>query len=457
MSTSLKEFSDALEVLAARQGLDYYPVEYELVPSSFMTEIAVYGLPVRMPHWSFGVRYIYQLVQHTMGHSKLFEVVFPGNPSRAYLSNTNSLAENTLVVAHVIGHADFSKNNLLFRRSHEQVGANIVEHAAAQARQIADAIRDHGQERVETVLDAALALEHHVDIQNDVHRPAYSAEPTRHDAISKDRFLQRFEHLPDDKKEPDRPEPPQRMKIPPYPETDLLWFIAQYAPDLEGWERDIFLAVREESFYFYPIFACQIMNEGWASYWHATLLRNASFLPQDLYLDAMKAHSDVVRPYAGDKQAALAINPYHVGFVMWEKIVEEHGMERARQIMQEDDDFSFIRNHLDEDLAEELQLFTYLANKRGEVKVLKSDINELKEELLSPRFNYSAPRISVVEMASDGSLMLSHDYETDGTGLDLVRAQNVLAYIHRVWRRKVSLRTIDSKENEIVLTEGGKD
>lgn len=125
--------------------------------------------------------------------------------------------------------------------------------------------------------------------------------------------------------------------------------------------------------------------------------------------------------------------------------------------MQEDDDFSFIRNHLDEDLAEELQLFTYLANKRGEVKVLKSDINELKEELLSPRFNYSAPRISVVEMASDGSLMLSHDYETDGTGLDLVRAQNVLAYIHRVWRRKVSLRTIDSKENEIVLTEGEKD
>src|SRR5690606_17183495 len=73
----------------------------------------------------------------------------------------------------------------------------------------------------------------------------------------------------------------QRAPIPPYPESDLLWFIARYAPDMEGWERDIFLAVREESFYFYPVFACQIMNEGWASYWHARLLREANFLPND--------------------------------------------------------------------------------------------------------------------------------------------------------------------------------
>ena len=35
-----------------------------------MTEIAVYGLPIRMPHWSFGVRYIHQLVRQSMGHSR---------------------------------------------------------------------------------------------------------------------------------------------------------------------------------------------------------------------------------------------------------------------------------------------------------------------------------------------------------------------------------------------------
>ena len=122
----------------------------------------------------------------------------------------------------------------------------------------------------------------------------------------------------------------KRAPVPPHPERDLLWFIAHYAPELESWERDIFLAVREESFYFYPVFACQIMNEGWASYWHARLLREANFLPQQAYLDAIKSHSDVVRPVAADQQVALAINPYHLGFSMWEHIVESDGLERAR-------------------------------------------------------------------------------------------------------------------------------
>ena len=75
-----------IEELAARSGLKFDPVEFEAVPDTFMMEIAVYGLPVRMPHWSFGVRYIYQLIQRNMGHSRLFEVVFPGNPGHAYLA-----------------------------------------------------------------------------------------------------------------------------------------------------------------------------------------------------------------------------------------------------------------------------------------------------------------------------------------------------------------------------------
>jgi len=101
-----------------------------------MTEIAVYGLPVRMPHWSFGVRYIHQLVRQSMGHSKIFEVMFPGDPCRAFLMDANSLAENTLVTAHVLGHADFAKHNQLFARFHEMAGGNIVEHAAAHAQRI---------------------------------------------------------------------------------------------------------------------------------------------------------------------------------------------------------------------------------------------------------------------------------------------------------------------------------
>ena len=119
MSEDWQSYVRRMEELAARSGLSFHPVDFEAVPDSFMMEIAVYGLPVRMPHWSFGVRYIYQLVQHRMGHSRLFEVVFPGNPGRAYLAGNNSLQENTLVTAHVLGHADFAKNNTLFKRSQE--------------------------------------------------------------------------------------------------------------------------------------------------------------------------------------------------------------------------------------------------------------------------------------------------------------------------------------------------
>jgi stage V sporulation protein R len=100
-----------IEELARNLGLQWSPVIFEAVPDSFMTEIAVYGLPVRMPHWSFGARYIYQLVQRHMGYSRLFEVVFPGNPGHAYLASSNGLADNILVTAHVLGHADFSNNN----------------------------------------------------------------------------------------------------------------------------------------------------------------------------------------------------------------------------------------------------------------------------------------------------------------------------------------------------------
>ena len=134
-----------IESLAKSVGLEYHPVDFEVVPESFMTEIAIYGLPVRMPHWSFGVRYIYQLIQHRMGLSRLFEVVFPGNPGRAYLAKSNSMAENVLVTAHVLGHADFSANNMLFRRSQSQVGEHIVEQAAAHARQIGMAIEARGR------------------------------------------------------------------------------------------------------------------------------------------------------------------------------------------------------------------------------------------------------------------------------------------------------------------------
>jgi len=444
MKGALHGYAVRLEALAREHGLDYYPVQFEEVPSSFMMEIAVYGLPVRMPHWSFGLRYIHQLVQHRMGHSRLFEVVFPGNPGRAYLAGNNSLQENTLVTAHVLGHADFSKSNSLFKRSQDQVGYRIVEQAATHARQIGTAIEQHGQTRVEQVLDAALALEAHIDPFQSVRRQRYPeyVEPAR--APRADTFQKRFDNLPGGPVAAEAQLERKRASVPAAPERDLLWFIAEYAPELEEWERDIFRAVREESFYFYPVFACQLMNEGWASYWHARLLREADFLPQNEYLDALKTHSDVVRPHAAEQQAALSVNPYHLGFAMWESIVTAHGIERAFQIRAEDDDFSFVRNHLTAELAEELKLFRYERSHDGALRVLDHDIHALRETVLAPKYNFGVPAVLAKHVGQDGALTLAHEHAIDGRGLDLDRAERVLDYLHKVWRRPVHLETVDS-------------
>jgi stage V sporulation protein R len=440
--TTLAEYAPKIESLARKLGLDYHPVDFEMVPTTFMMEVAVYGLPVRMPHWSFGVRYIHQLIQHGMGRSRIFEVMFPGDPCHAYLVNSNTLAENALVTAHVLGHADFSRNNQLFARFERMAGTHILEHAAAQAHRIEAAITEFGRERVESVLDAALALEAHVDTNLELHRALYGAGAAGAPAADDDPFRKRFKGLPGEKV-PDAPKPPGLAPVPPNPEYDLLWFIANYAPELQGWERDIFLAVREESFYFYPVFACQIMNEGWATYWHARLLSEADFLPEGMYLDAIKAHSDVVRPFSGEKQTALAVNPYHLGFTMWGKIVEEHGIEKARQIMREEDDFGFVRNYLDRELAGKLGLFVFEAAQGGEVKITSNDIDRVREAVLAPKFNFGVPRIHAAELRHDGTLVLRHDHESDGRGLDLRRAAKVLEYVHRVWRRPVILHTVD--------------
>jgi stage V sporulation protein R len=439
----LADYTRQLEALASELGLDYYPVNFDLVPNNFMVEIAVYGLPVRMRHWSFGVRYIHQLVRQHMGHSRIFEVMFPGDPCNAFMLQQNSLAENTLVTAHVLGHADFAKNNQLFERFMAMAGGHILEQSAGRAHRLELALEAHGQEAVEAVLDAALSLEAHIDSNQPLHRPRYPAFMPVPAAPSANPFRDRFARLPGEAEPARRDNAAQRSPLPPQPERDLLWFIAQYGPELEDWERDIFLAVREEAYYFQPIFACQIMNEGWASYWHARLLREASFLPHELYLAAIKSHSDVVRPYAGGQQLALSVNPYHLGFSMWEDIVDKQGMARARAIVREEDDFGFIRNYLDQDLADRLDLFVYETRKDGETRIVNRDIRAIGEAILAPKFNYGAPSIAVQQVGADGSLDLRHDYLHDGRGLDLQQAERVMEYVARVWRRPVSLHTVD--------------
>jgi stage V sporulation protein R len=51
--------------------------------------------------------------------------------------------------------------------------------------------------------------------------------------------------------------------------------------------------------------------------------------------------------------------------------------------------------------------------------------------------------VFVKQVGDDGSLDLTHDYLRDGRGLDLLQAEKVIDYVGRVWRRPVSLHTVD--------------
>jgi len=175
-------------------------------------------------------------------------------------------------------------------------------------------------------------------------------------------------------------------------------------------------------------------------------------VPQQAYVDAIKCHSDVVRPIAAEAQVALNINPYHLGFAMWENIVAAQGLEAARRIMAEDDDFGFVRNHLTRELAEELGLFRYNARSDGQVRVLENDLDALHEVLLAPKYNFGAPVVSAAHVRNDGTLELTHDSTVDGRGLDLERSRKVLDYLHRVWRRPIVLTTVNQAGSALEVT-----
>ncbi|HEY7377734.1 MAG TPA: SpoVR family protein, partial [Steroidobacteraceae bacterium] len=178
----------------------------------------------------------------------------------------------------------------------------------------------------------------------------------------------------------------------------------------------------------------------------------ADFLSQQSYVDAIKCHSDVVRPLASGEQVALTINPYHLGFSLWEEIIKEEGLDAARAILQQDDDFSFVRNQLTLERAEKLQLFRYRAESNGQVKVETPDLGALHEALLHPKYNFGAPTVAAKHVRTDGTLELEHDHHTDGRGLDVERGKKVIEYMQRVWRRPVIMHTIDEHGAEMEFT-----
>jgi len=104
-SDIMKERFDEIERLAVAAGLKPFDVQFFEVPTSFIYEVASYGLPTRYSHWSFGKVHQYQRTQGEMGFSKIYELILNNDPSYAFLDKNNTMTSNLMICAHCLAHS----------------------------------------------------------------------------------------------------------------------------------------------------------------------------------------------------------------------------------------------------------------------------------------------------------------------------------------------------------------
>jgi stage V sporulation protein R len=446
-----------LEALAQEQGLDFFPTSFEIVPHDIMTEIAAYGLPTRARHWSYGKVYQSQRLYGTMGLSKIYEIVLNSNPGLAFLLDTNPEIANLLVAAHVFGHVDFFKNNVLFAPTNR----NMINDAVAHALRIDGYIERYGLETVEHLMDIGFALDRHIDPHQGVTRQPY---PQRQ-VVEKEHVAQPYDDLFNTASTSVTYEVVGE-RIPPHPEHDLLWFLSTYAK-LEPWQQDVLQIIREESYYFYPQFLTKILNEGWASYWHAELFHQYGGVSPEEMIEFACLHAGVVNP-----GGRFSLNPYYLGYSVlvdiekrWDALYAAGtspvtGRQKLFEVRRTEDDISFLRNYLTIELIEKLALFTYgnpCTHPPGQhcaqcehVVITSREHEAILEMLLTPRYNYGVPRIVVRDVVSN-ALYLEH-LDRATTFLERRFAAQTLAYIAELWKHPVYLLTSDEQGKEVSLT-----
>lgn len=457
----LKELYRAIEEIteiAKGFGLDFYPMRYEICPADIIYTFGAYGMPTRFSHWSFGKQFHKMKIQYDLGLSKIYELVINSNPCYAFLLDTNSLIQNKLIVAHVLAHCDFFKNNVHFSNTRR----DMVESMTATAERIAYYETVHGKETVEKFLDAVLSIQEHIDpslmrssLDYDEYDDAFETVEKRKTPYDDLWSL--------DQQEPEKPKQ-KRKKFPPHPEKDVLLFIQEYSRELEDWQRDIMTMIREEMLYFWPQLETKIMNEGWATYWHQRIMREMDLTTEEA-IEYSKLNANVIQP------SPTSINPYYLGLKIFEDIERRYdnpteemrkrgvkpnsGREKIFEVREIDNDQSFLRNYLTKELIEEEDLYLYELQGR-DYKITEKDFERIRDHLVAQRVNGGFPYVTVTDgdYLRNGELYLTHHYE--GTELDIPYLENVLPYIYQLWGRTVHIETIVDDKPMLFSCDGTK-
>lgn len=433
----LKKWNEKIEKLASKMGLDFYPQEFEICDYNDMLGYQSYsGMPSRYPHWSYGKAFEKQKTLYQHGLAGLaYEMVINSDPCLAYLMIDNPLSMQVLTMAHVYGHNDFFKNNIHFSKTRPELSLEMFKRHSERVRKYIET-PGIGYDRVEKILDAAHAIRFQCD-RNIFIKKLSKKEQEANYFKDLNKPPSEWDHL----KGRDEFEAPEPFATQPV--EDVILFIRDNQPFLEEWEKDLLTIVRNETRYFLPQMETKIMNEGWATFWHYTILNKLNLDP-DLHMDFLRSHNQVIRPHVG------GLNPYHLGYVMFSHLAGSAGHDIDYRINPEifnvrniDRDSSFLRRYLTKELARDLHLFEYeVKHKRAAVSEISDDEGweKIRETLISNIGLNGIPVIRVKDInRKNNQLHLVHEY--DNRELDLKYVEKTMSHINVLWNNPVVLET----------------
>ncbi|MCC2659215.1 MAG: stage sporulation protein R-like protein, partial [Panacagrimonas sp.] len=440
----IETYFEQIKRTAHRFGLDTYPVQLELISAEQMLDAyASVGMPVNYRHWSFGKQFIASEKNYRRGHMGLaYEIVINSDPCIAYLMEENTMPMQALVMAHAcFGHNSFFKGNYLFRMWTD--ASSIIDYLVYAKAYISECEERHGIDTVEELLDACHSLMHY---GVDRYRRPQKISMVEEEIRRKDReaYLQQqvndlWRTLP---KSQGKQSKKEHRRFPEEPQENLLYFIEKNAPLLEPWQREIVRIVRKIAQYFYPQRQTQVMNEGWATFWHYTLLNDLydqGLLTDGYMMEILSSHTNVVFQPPVTHPAYSGINPYALGFNMFTDLrrICEKPTDEDRQwfpdiagsdwhktldyAMRHFKDESFIGQYLSPRMMREFRLFSVVddaTQKELEVAAIHDDSGYRHvREALSRQYDLGArePNIQVwnVNLRGDRSLTLRHTRHND--------------------------------------------
>jgi spore cortex formation protein SpoVR/YcgB (stage V sporulation) len=476
----IERYDREIARVAAGYGLDTYPNQIEVISAEQMMDAySSVGMPVNYQHWSFGKEFIGVEQRYKRGHMGLaYEIVINSNPCIAYLMEENSITMQALVIAHAAyGHNSFFKGNYLF-----QTWTNadaIVDYLLFARNYIAECEQRYGEEEVELLLDSCHALMNYgVDRYK---RPSrLSADQERRRQKEREAYLQSqvndlWRTLPArDVAESQQQEP----RFPAEPQENLLYFIEKNAPLLKPWQREVVRIVRKVAQHFYPQRQTQVMNEGWATFWHYTILNtlyDEGLVDDGFMMEFLQSHTNVIAQPPYNSKFYSGINPYALGFAMMSdlrRICEQPddedrhwfpdiaGSDWIRTLdfaMRNFKDESFIAQYLSPRLIREFKLFSVLdddAQEQLEISAIHDERGyRYVRQSLADQYNLGSrePNIQVynVNRRGDRSLTLRHtQYNRRPLGDS---AEQVVKHIARLWGFTVRLEAV-GEDDKVELT-----